>query len=115
MTTGPRCSRASGSPSSACSPPPTSPAGRTKVAELRTVSLPEILTELGELSLAIGENAQARHYFERVIQREPGSAQALAGIGTALVAERDFDGAEERFRAARASAPDDALIELGYA
>ena len=88
---------------------------RGPAPELRSVSLPEILTELGELSLAIGENAQARHYFERAIQRDPGSAQALAGIGAALVAERDFDAAEERYRAARAAAPDDALIELGYA
>ena len=81
----------------------------------RDVSLSEILTALGELSLAIGENAQARGYLERAIEREPGSARALAGLGAALAAERDYAGAEERYRAALAAAPDDALALLGYA
>ena len=83
--------------------------------ETRPVALPEVLIRLGELSLAIGEPAQARGYFERAIEREPGAAHALAGLGDALAAERDFAGAEERYRAALAAAPDDALVELGYA
>jgi tetratricopeptide (TPR) repeat protein len=37
------------------------------------------------------------------------------GLGDALAAERDFAGAEERYRAALAAGPDDALVELGYA
>jgi Flp pilus assembly protein TadD len=81
----------------------------------RTASRAEVLTGLGELSLAIGEPAQARGYLEDALEREPGSARALAGLGAALAAERDFTGADERYRVARAAAPDEALIELGYA
>src|SRR6185503_8273625 len=69
----------------------------------RTVALTEVLTELGELSLAIGENAQARKYLERALEHEPGSARALAGLGGVLAAERDFTGAEQSYRAALAA------------
>jgi len=81
----------------------------------RAVPLAEILTELGELSLAIGAPAQARDYLEDAIESQPGSARALAALGTALAAERDFAGAEERYRAALAADPEDAQVELGYA
>jgi hypothetical protein len=81
----------------------------------RAVSAVELFTELGNLSLAIGESAQARGYLERAIEHEPGSARALAGLGDALAAERDFAGAEQRYREALAADPDDALALLGLA
>jgi len=81
----------------------------------RAVAQTEILTELGELSLAIGDAARARRYLERAVERDPGGVHALAALGDALAAQRDWDGAEQRYRAALAAAPDDALLHLGEA
>lgn len=81
----------------------------------RAVPLAEVRYELGELSLAIGEPAQARDYLERALAAEPGSARVLAALGAALAAQRDFAGAEERYRAALAAGAEDAQVELGYA
>jgi tetratricopeptide (TPR) repeat protein len=81
----------------------------------RAVSTVEVLTELGALSLAIGESAQARGYLERAIEREPGSARALAALGDVLAAESDFAGAEQRYREALAADAADASSLLGLA
>jgi len=81
----------------------------------RPLSAVEVLTELGALSLAIGESAQARGYLERAIEEESGAARALAVLGDALAAERDFAGAEQRYREALAADPDDVVALLGLA
>lgn len=81
----------------------------------RAVPTVEVITELGNLSLAIGESAQARGYLERAVEHEPGSARAIAGLGDVLAFERDFAGAEQRYREALAADPDNAVALLGLA
>jgi Flp pilus assembly protein TadD len=91
------------------------PLRRAGAPELRAVPQPEAVTRLGELALAIGDSALARDYLERAVKSEADSARASTALGDALVAQRDFAGAELSHAAALAAAPEDPIVHLGQA
>ena len=81
--------------------------------ELRDVPVREVLEELGSLSLAIGALKQGSDYYDRVLELDASSASANAGMGDALVALNDLDGAQAHYQTALDAAPDDPLVQLG--
>jgi tetratricopeptide (TPR) repeat protein len=81
----------------------------------RAVAQPELLEQLGALAASIGNNELAAEMLERSLEPGPGSARALARLGDVLDSRGDRAGADARYAAALAAAPDDAVIHLSYA
>jgi len=90
------------------------PKGSTPPA-LRPVPRGEALAVLGSLALEVGQTERARDYFDDALAEDPGSTAALVGLGRILAAAGDAAGADARFAAARARAPDDPEILLDLA
>lgn len=59
----------------------------------------EVLNEYGYLFLAAEETAGAREYFERALKNSATNAQAVIGLASVEMLERDYGGAENRLRA----------------
>ncbi|TMA31286.1 MAG: hypothetical protein E6J87_16105 [Deltaproteobacteria bacterium] len=81
----------------------------------RAVPSQEVLAELGGLALAIGNLERAAEYLDPALAQDAGSARLLASRGDLREAHADRAGADARYQAALAAAPDDAVLHLRYA
>jgi tetratricopeptide (TPR) repeat protein len=81
----------------------------------RAVSSQEVLEQLGGLAIAIGNQKLAAEFLEDAQELGPASASALASWGDLLESNGDRAGAEARYQAALAAAPEDPLIHARFA
>jgi Tfp pilus assembly protein PilF len=81
----------------------------------RAVPQQEVLEQLGGLALAIGKQKLAERLLTAAQKLGAASAHSLATWGDLLESNGDRDGADRRYQAALAAAPDDAQIHLRYA
>jgi Tfp pilus assembly protein PilF len=81
----------------------------------RAVPRQEVLEQLGVLAMAIGERELAEKFFADAREHDLGSASALASWGDLLESNGDRSGADARYQAALAAAPDDPLIHVRFA
>jgi tetratricopeptide (TPR) repeat protein len=86
-----------------------------KGPRLEHVKIQQVLEELGGLAIAIGNQDRATKFLEDAQEIGPGSARGLASSGDLLEANGDRAGAEARYDAALAAAPDDAVIHARFA
>ena len=56
------------------------------VLEIERVNAEVVANQVGRLQLFLKQPAQARRYFEAVLQRDPNNARARSGLGVALAA-----------------------------
>lgn len=83
--------------------------------ETRAVPTQEVLEQLGGLAIAIGKQKLAAGYLEAARELGVGSALSLASWGDLLESNGDSEGADARYQAALAAAPDDPLIHVRFA
>ena len=83
--------------------------------ETRAVPTQEVLEQLGGLAIAIGKQKLAAGYLEAARELGAGSARSLASWGDLLESNGDSKGADARYQAALAAAPDDPLIHVRFA
>jgi tetratricopeptide (TPR) repeat protein len=81
----------------------------------RAVPQQEVLEQLGGLALAIGRQDLAAGFLAAAQKLGVGSARSLATWGDLLEASGDRNGADARYEAALAAAPDDPVIHLRLA
>ena len=74
-----------------------------------------MLEQLGGLAIAIGKQKLAAGFLEAAQELGPGSASSLASWGDLLESNGDREGADARYQAALAAAPDDPLIHVRFA
>ncbi|MEM8988260.1 MAG: tetratricopeptide repeat protein [Pseudomonadota bacterium] len=61
-------------------------------------AMSEIYVKLGESYLQLDRIEQAEKYFRIAVEIEPGSAAAIAGLGTVALGRSDYADAEARLR-----------------
>ena len=61
--------------------------------------------QLGEMSLEAGDFSAAEAYFREALELEPGSAQARAELGAALLLQGRYDEARDELETARETNP----------
>jgi tetratricopeptide (TPR) repeat protein len=81
----------------------------------RALSRQEVLEQLGGLAIAIGKQKLAAEYFEKAGETGPPPPTALASFGDLLESNGDRSGADARYEAALAAAPDDPLLHVRFA
>jgi tetratricopeptide (TPR) repeat protein len=62
--------------------------------------------QLGEMSLEAGDFSAAEAYFREALELEPGSAQARAELGAALLLQGRYDEARDELETARETNPE---------
>ena len=75
----------------------------------------EILSKLAFLNLRLGKTAEAKESHRRVLAADPGSPDALAGLGEALFLEGDDAGAVRAYRRALRADPNHRAARRGLA
>ena len=87
-----------------------------KTVMTKRLSKSAIASELGRLLLDMGDDKkdQAARYFEEALAAESENARAQCGLAIARARQGRYEEAVELAEAARAAAPDDALVQLDY-
>ncbi|MBW2274288.1 MAG: hypothetical protein JRG96_13525 [Deltaproteobacteria bacterium] len=80
----------------------------------RALALPEVLAELGRLSLALERAKQAKQFFWDAASRGPQTADLWAGTGSALALMDDWTSAHRHFMKALEIDARDPMIHLDY-